>query len=397
MKRILKNLGPATLVAAAFVGPGTITVCTRAGAAYGYTLLWAMLLSMVATVILQEMAARLGLITGKGLSEIIRKRMNHRVIRISMTLLIISAVFVGNAAYEAGNISGGVIGLQLLSDVAWYQPLILGAGAFVLLWLGNYKILECILIGMVLLMGISFVAVAVAIQPDFSAIVEGLVNPSLEEDQLLIILALVGTTVVPYNLFLHASLVTEKWSKSADLRYARWDTLISVVLGGFVSMAIIVAATGLQGTGIESPADLAASLEPVYGNWSTTIFAVGMLAAGITSAITAPLAAAYVVQGCLGWSSNLKSWKLRAVWMTVLGIGILFSSLGLKPLQVITFAQVANGLLLPVMAIVLLWLVNTSILGKYKNNWFLNLLAVAVVLISIILGGKTLTSVADLL
>jgi Mn2+/Fe2+ NRAMP family transporter len=162
-------------------------------------------------------------------------------------------------------------------------------------------------------------------------------------------------------------------------------------------MAIIIAATGLQGQGIDSPADLARSLEPIYGSFSTYIFAVGIIAAGITSAITAPLAAAYVVQGCLGWDANLKDWKFRAVWLIVLGVGVLFASIGFKPLQVITFAQVANGLLLPIMAVILLWLVNTPILGKYKNNWFLNLMAIAVTLVAVFLGAKTLASVAGIL
>lgn len=397
MKRIFKNIGPATLVAAAFVGPGTITICTKAGASYGYTLLWAMLLSMIATVVLQEMAARLGLITGNGLSKIVRDKISNKAVRIGMIILMISAIFVGNAAYEAGNISGGVIGIQVLTGAAWYHPLIIGISAFILLFIGNYKVLERVLIGMVLLMGVSFVAVAIAIKPDFSEILSGLVTPSFEEDQLLLILGLIGTTVVPYNLFLHASLVKEKWQQETDLKYVRWDTLISVVLGGIVSMAIIIAATGLQGKGISSPADLALSLEPIYGSFSTTVFAIGIIAAGITSAITAPLAAAYVVQGCLGWKTDLKSWKFRAVWIVVLSIGVLFSSIGFKPLQVITFAQVANGLLLPIMAIILLWLVNTSILGRFKNNVVLNIIAVTVVLIALFLGIKTLASVTGLL
>jgi Mn2+/Fe2+ NRAMP family transporter len=397
LNKIFKNIGPATLVAAAFVGPGTITICTKAGASYGYTLLWAMLLSMIATVVLQEMAARLGLITGNGLSKIVRDKLSNKPVRIGIIILMISAIFVGNAAYEAGNISGGVIGIQVLTGAAWYHPLIIGVCAFGLLFIGNYKVLERVLIGMVLLMGISFVAVAVAIKPGFGEILSGLFTPSFEEDQLLLILGLIGTTVVPYNLFLHASLVKEKWQNETDLKYVRWDTLISVILGGIVSMAIIIAATGLQGKGISSPADLALSLEPIYGTFSTTVFATGIIAAGITSAITAPLAAAYVVQGCLGWKPDLKSWKFRAVWMVVLSTGVLFSSIGFKPLQVITFAQVANGLLLPIMAIILLWLVNTSILGKFKNNIYLNISAATVVLIALFLGIKTLASFTGLL
>jgi Mn2+/Fe2+ NRAMP family transporter len=397
LKRIIKNIGPATLVAAAFVGPGTITICTRAGADFGYTLLWAMLLSMLATIVLQEMAARLGLITNNGLATIVRDNITNKPARLLMIVLMISAIFIGNAAYEAGNISGGVIGIQILTGAAWYHPLLIGTCAFILLWIGSYKLLERVLIAMVLLMGISFVAVAIAIRPDATAILQGLTSPRLQDDQLLLILGLIGTTVVPYNLFLHASLVKEKWNRKTDLKYARWDTVISVVLGGFVSMAIIIAATGIQDAGVTTPADLARSLQPIYGRASTYIFSIGMIAAGITSAITAPLAAAYVMQGCMNWSADMKTWKFRMVWIIILLVGVLFSSIGFRPLQVITFAQVANGLLLPIMAIVLLWLVNTSILGTYKNNIWLNLAAVLVVIISLFLGARTLANITGLL
>ncbi len=397
MIKWFKNIGPATLVAAAFVGPGTITICTRTGADYGYTLLWAMLLSMVATIVLQEMAARIGLITGKSLSKVVRDQIKFKILRWVMIFLMIAAIFIGNAAYEAGNISGGVIGLSVLAGSAWYHPLLIGSCAFGLLIWGNYKILERVLIAMVLLMGLSFIAVAVAIDPDWDAVLQGFLTPSIDKGQWLIILGLIGTTVVPYNLFLHASLVKEKWSKSDDLKHVRVDTFISVLTGGLISMAIIIAATGLQGTGVNNAQDLALSLQPIYGSFSTLIFSIGIIAAGITSAITAPLAAAYVVQGCMGWNKDLKDWRFRAVWVLVLSIGVIFSSLGLKPIEVITFAQIANGLLLPIIALILLWLVNTSLLGRYKNSVFLNIAALIVVVTTLFLGAKTLATVAGVL
>ncbi|MEP2970554.1 Nramp family divalent metal transporter, partial [Nonlabens ulvanivorans] len=113
-QKIFKNIGPGTLVAAAFIGPGTVTVCTLAGANYGYSLLWAMLLSVFATIVLQEMAARLGLITGKGLPEILHSTISNKIIRMAIIILVLAAIAVGNAAYEAGNISGGVLGLNII-------------------------------------------------------------------------------------------------------------------------------------------------------------------------------------------------------------------------------------------------------------------------------------------
>lgn len=396
-RNLFKNIGPATLIAAAFVGPGTVTVCTLAGANYGYSLLWALLLSVFATIILQEMAARLGLITGKGLPEILRSAISNKIIRVTLIVLVLAAIAVGNTAYEAGNLSGGVLGLQTIFGAHWYFSLLLGAIAFGLLFYGNYKVLEKVLITMVVIMGASFIATAIAIGPDFKEVLQGLFKPQINSDNILTIVGLIGTTVVPYNLFLHASLVSEKWNLPSDLSAVRKDTVISVILGGLVSMAIIIAATALQGTEVAGGAALASALEPVYGSWATYVFSLGILAAGITSAITAPLAAAYVVKGCLGWKGNMKSWSFRSVWIFILVTGVLFSSIGLKPLDIITFAQIANGLLLPIIAILLLWLVNQKLLGSFQNKLWQNIMAVIVILIAVILGTKTLLKVFELI
>ena len=122
-------------------------------------------------------------------------------------------------------------------------------------------------------------------------------------------------------MFLHASLVKEKWKNHDDLPKARKDTVVSIILGGIVSMAIIISATAIQSTEVTNAADLAKSLAPLFGNFSTYFIALGLFAAGITSAITAPLAAAYVAKGCLGWQGDLKSKKFRAVWTIILFSG----------------------------------------------------------------------------
>jgi NRAMP (natural resistance-associated macrophage protein)-like metal ion transporter len=266
-----------------------------------------------------------------------------------------------------------------------------------LLFYGNYKVLEKVLISLVVIMGVSFIATAVAIGPDITEIFKGLLTPEINSNNILTIVGLIGTTVVPYNLFLHASLVSEKWNNRTDLSAVRKDTIISVVLGGLVSMSILISATALQGQQVSNGAALATALEPIYGSWATYVFSIGILAAGITSAITAPLAAAYVVKGCLGWKGNMKSWSFRAVWMFILIIGVVFSSIGLKPLDIITFAQIANGLLLPIIAILLLWLVNQKLLGSFSNNLWQNIMAFIVILIAIGLGTKTLFKVFGVL
>ncbi|MEY8021720.1 Nramp family divalent metal transporter [Muriicola sp. SD30] len=393
---MFKKIGPGFLIAAAFVGPGTITACTLAGVGFGFALLWAMVLSIATTVVFQEMAARVGILTKKGLAASIREELKRPWIRVSVLGIILSAIVVGNAAYEAGNIGGAVLGLEALlgsEPSPWYSWLI-GGCAFVLLYAGSYKMLEKIFVGLVMMMSISFILAAILTRPDISAILSGLFVPSLPEGSLLTVVALIGTTVVPYNLFLHASLVSEKWNSIDDIKAIRWDTILSIGLGGLISIAIVIAAAASQLTEVSSGLDLAKGLEPLYGTSSKYFLGVGLFAAGITSAITAPLAAAYVTASCFNWNSSFNSWRFRAVWASVLLAGVSFQSFNLKPIEIIKFAQVANGLLLPVICIFLLWIVNKrSLMGNYKNRIWQNILGLIFLLLIISLGVKSIWSV----
>lgn len=407
MKRFLKNIGPGPLVAAAFIGPGTVTVCTLAGVNFGYTLLWAMVLSIIATIVLQEMAARLGVVSQKGLSEIIRSEIKNPTLRLFAIILILSAIVVGNAAYEAGNISGGALGMQTLfgdpviavGDLSLnVLSLVIGALAFVLLYIGNYKILEKALVFLVVLMSLAFLTTAIITKPNVVDIVKSIIVPKFPEGSILTVIGLIGTTVVPYNLFLHASLAKTKWHNKSDLGFARKDTILAVVLGGVVSMCIMISASAIPFQDISNVSDLAKGLEPLFGVYAKYFLAVGLFAAGITSAITAPLAAAFVASGCLGWNTNLKSTKFRAVWMFILGLGVVFSSIGFKSIEIIKFAQVANGLLLPIIAGFLLWVMNkASVLGSYKNSKLQNILGVLIMIVAVFLGVKGILSVFNLI
>jgi len=382
MKNFFRNLGPGILVSAAFIGPGTVTVCSLAGVEFGYSLLWALLVSIIACIVLQEMSARLGLVTGKGLSDSIRQSITSPVFRIVALILIFSAIVIGNAAYEAGNISGAVMGVQSImpieeisisGNVINLWSFIIGGSAFLLLYLGSYKKLEKVFIGLVVLMSLAFIITAFLTQPSWSEIFQGFVPASIS-DEILTIIALVGTTVVPYNLFLHASLVGEKWTGVKHLKTVQRELVFSIILGGLVSMAILICAASSGLSSIDDVAGLAVGLEPLFGNMATTFLAIGLLAAGITSSITAPLAAAYVVKGCLGWKAGMADWRFKAVWMSIIILGVFFSSLGIKPVEIIQFAQIANGIVLPVIAIFLLWIVNQeSILGKFRNSAFQNI------------------------
>lgn len=393
---MFKKIGPGILVAAAFIGPGTITVCTLAGVNFGYALLWAMLLSAIATIVLQEMAARLGIVAQKGLTALLKSEISIRWIRILVLSLILAAIVIGNATYEAGNISGATLGLEALFGSAGnlFYPWIIGFIAFLLLFIGSYKLLEKAFIGLVGLMSLSFIITVIITKPEITEIFKGLFLPTIPEKSIFTIMALIGTTVVPYNLFLHASLVKEKWKSTSDLPTAKMDTLLSVMLGGFVSMGVIIAATSIPATDVTNALEMAKSLEPLYGNAAKYLMGIGLFAAGITSAITAPLAAAYVVNNCFGWNAHLKDKRFRAVWFIILLVGVGSLSLDFRPIEIIQFAQVANGLLLPIIAVLLLWIVNRAgVMGIHKNTLWNNVLALFIIILVIILGIKSIFGV----
>lgn len=405
-----KYFGPSTLVAAAFIGPGTVTVCTLAGVRSGYTLLWALLFSVIATIVLQEMTGRLGIITRKGFGEAIRGQLVNPVVRGIGMILVLSAIVIGNIAYEGGNISGAVLGWEeffIPLDVYIFglqfrlTPMLIGLIAFWLLFSGSFKRILNVMTALVGIMSIVFVTTAIVIKPDFVAILKGLFIPMATPDELLTVIALIGTTVVPYNLFLHASTVQEKYSNYTQLSEFRVENAVGIILGGLISMCIVItSAAAADGSlaNVNSAADMAEQLEPLLGSWAKYFMGIGLFAAGITSAVTAPLAAAYASKGMLGWSDDLKDPKFRLVWMVVLIVGVLFSSFSISPVQLIEFAQIANGITLPLIAVFLLYIMNkTLLLGPNTNSTRQNMLGVIVIMVALLVGFRSINSVFNFL
>ncbi|MDP4755367.1 MAG: Nramp family divalent metal transporter [Flavobacteriaceae bacterium] len=404
--RPFKHMGPGIMVTAAFIGPGTVTLCSLAGVHFGYSLLWAVLLSTLATVVLQDMAARIGLISQSGLAQLLRSRLKGSLWKTPILTLIILAIVLGNTAYQAGNIGGGVLGLEALVGALNYSiigqkinifPLVLGGIAFVLLSQKNDKLLSQILTVMVLFMSCSFVITAWLIKPQLRELLSGLFVPSFPKDSLWTIIGLVGTTIVPYNIFLHASLIHKKWRGVESLSKVQRDTYWSIGLGGLVSLSIVVCAAGSGIEKINTAVDLAQALSPLYGSMAKLLLGVGLFSAGMTSAITAPLAAAYVACECLGWSTEVHSQKFQLVWRLVLLVGVVLAAVGIKPIALIHMAQVANGMLLFVMAGLVLWMINQqSVMNQHVNTKWQNILGAVVLILSIIVGVKGIDGVLQI-
>ncbi len=383
------RFGPGFLVTAAFIGPGTVTTCSIAGADFGYSLIYILVFATATTIILQEMAGRLSLGSGLDLGQSLREYPSSKFAKIIFISLTISAISFGCAAYEAGNLIGGSLGLEMITSLPhkiWV--LLISAASIGLLGLKKYRIIEKALISLVFLMSASFITALIIIKPNLTLILKGLV-PSLPKNSLFIVLALIGTTVVPYNLFLHSSAVKKKWRSRTHLKDFRKDLILSICLGGFISACIIITSSVAffqKGIHIDSGAQMAQQLKPLFGPLTNFLFGLGFFAAGMSSAITAPYAAAFASSGVLGWKEeNTKSFRL--VWMGVILAGIIVSMFDFNPISVIVFAQVANGIILPVASLFLLIVLNDKKrMKEMANDSKKNLLGIAVISIVSLIG-----------
>ncbi|WP_046003355.1 Nramp family divalent metal transporter [Pseudoalteromonas rubra] len=394
MLKKFKNLGPGVIVTAAFIGPGTITACTLAGAQFGYALLWALVFATLATIILQEMSARVGIVTQQGLGAVIHQSLQDSVWKWPLFALIIVAICIGNAAYEAGNLVGAALGIEAITTPGkWVfrgSIIALTALGAVILILGTYKQIERILIALVSVMALAFVVTFFLVDPDLTALLKGMVTPQLPEGSLLTVIALIGTTVVPYNLFLHASAAKAHWSEPDDIPQARADTAISIGLGGLI--AILVTSTAAAsiftlGLSVNNAVDMAKVFEPLFGSLSKYLLGIGLFAAGLSSVITAPLATSYVVTELLQLDTEVDARPFRFISVTIIVIGAVLSMANIKPIEIILLAQFANGLLLPIIAGFLLYVMNNKrMLGKYSNTVVSNILGFSVLILTAMLG-----------
>ena len=399
----MKRLGTILLwsaIAAAFIGPGTVTAAASAGAGQGTTVLWAIVFSGVATFTLQEFAGRLAVATGQDLAAVLRRRYQTGVGRLAVLALVAGAILLGCAAYEAGNILGGVAGAMLaIALPKWVVTLGLALVAALLLLAGSPRQVAQAMALFVAVMGAGFLLVAIGLTPPLASLAQGLVPDAgvlSSGPGLLAVLALVGTTVVPYNLFLGSAL-----ARGQDLGDMRVGLAVAVGLGALITAAVLVVGTALAAEfSFEALGD---ALAERLGDWARGALGLGLLAAGLSSAITAPLAAALTARGLFGGAGDPR-WapsgsRFRMVWAGVLLIGTAFGLADIKPAPAIIAAQAFNGALLPLVALFLLAAMNDrALLGERANGGLGNGFGVAIVAIATMLGliGVTRAGAASL-
>ena len=365
-----------------------------AGIDFGIELLWALTLSIFITYYFQEIAARMGWVLKADLDQIIKVYITHGFWRSLILGLILVTIFFGNSVYQGGNLSGTLLGLQSLAATDQYKFLMLlliGFLVIIFLWNERFEAIKRFLVLMVFLMGISFTITAITLGSDLFNILKASLLPSLSTENTFMVIALVGTTVVPYNLFLHTSLVNRSHGQISGLKALRIDAAVSIAVGGLISMAILITAASTEADSIRSVIDLIALLEPSFGQASRFIIGFGLFAAGLTSSITAPLAAGLVAQSVLKSTRFDHKYSSRIASVAVFLIGFIIALVGSAPVEIIKFAQIANGLLLPIITCTLLILSSkSSVMGEYANSPFQRAIGSLLVLFTMLLGGMAL-------
>lgn len=344
-----------SVISAAFIGPGTITTAVSAGVTFQLDLLWAVVFATIACIVLQEVSARIIISSELTFGECIQQRFGAGWVK----WLVAVPVLLGCAAYEAGNILGAVSGMSLLFDgnAKWLTGAIT-AGAAIILWQDGNKLISNVMTFLVLLMAIAFAVLAVQAKFTMGELVKASLIPTLPIGSEWIALGLVGTTIVPYNIFMGSAI-----SKGNTIPLMRIGLSISVVIGGIVTACILLAGT-VAGLFTSFPA-LAEVLGNNIGPWAALALGIGLFAAGFSSAITSPYAASLIASTVL--RSQNKN-HARLVWMLVLLTGFAFGISGVKPIPVILTVQALNGFVLPLLTYFLLMMVNDARLVKREHR-----------------------------
>ncbi|MCK6556690.1 Nramp family divalent metal transporter [Candidatus Binatia bacterium] len=378
---ILSVVGPGIIVSNVDNDAGGITTYSLAGAHFGYSLLWVLLPLTVALVVVQEICARMGVVTGKGLADLIRERFGVRA-----TFYVMAALLLTNLANTVAEFAGVAAALEIFG-VSRYVS-VPAAAAFVW-WLvayGTSRRVENVFL-VACLFYVSYIFSGFLAQPPWGTVLTRLVVPEIhwETGYLVMLVGLVGTTIAPWMQFYLQSAVVEKGVRVADYRYTRYDVVVGSVIAVVVAMFIMLACAATlyeAGIGIDTAQDAALALEPLAGAYCAALFAFGLFNASLFAASVLPLSTAYYVCEGFGWETGIDR-KLReapqffGLYTALIGLGAAFILVpGFPLLEVMFVSQVINGVLLPVILVFMLSLVNDrTLMGQYVNTRAYNVVA----------------------
>ncbi len=378
---LLAVVGPGIITANVDNDAGGITTYSVSGANYGYSLLWMMPLVAVALIIVQEMSARLGVVTGKGLADLIRERMGVRITTLILALL----VFV-NLANTVSEFAGVAASMEIFGVSKYISVPLAAVAVWFLIVKGNYKVVERVFL-VASAIYLAYVASGLIAAPDWQVVGKSLVTPTFHLDVgfVTIFVTIIGTTIAPWMQFYQQSSIVDKGLQIKDYAYERVDVIIGSLFAVFVATFITIACSDTifaSGLHIQTAKDAALALGPLAGKYASILFALGLLNASLFSAAILPLSTAYTVCEAFGWENSV-SRNLRdapiffGIYTALIILGAAIILLPIKSLiEAMLISQTFNGVLLPVILITMLFLINDKrLMGKYSNGRFFNILA----------------------
>lgn len=388
---LISVIGPGIITANVDNDAGGITTYSVAGARYGYSLLWLMPLLAVALVIIQEMSARLGVVTGKGLADLIRETLGVR-----WTVIILGILLFANLANTVSEFAGVAASMEIFGVDKYISVPLVALGVWLLIVKGSYKPVERIFL-VASAIYLSYVFSGVLANPPWQAVLTEAVTPAFRFDAgyVTLFITIIGTTIAPWMQFYQQASIVDKGLRISEFRYEQLDVLFGGVFAIFVAVFIMIAGAATlyaNGLSIETAKDAALALGPLAGQHAATLFALGLLNASVFSAAILPLSTAYAVCEAFGWESAVsRDWKDAPVFFgiytafIVLGAGIILLPIP-SLVEAMLASQTLNGVLLPIILIVMLRLINDKrLMGRYVNGRVFNLLAWATVGIVILL------------
>jgi Mn2+/Fe2+ NRAMP family transporter len=388
---LLAVVGPGIITANVDNDAGGITTYSVAGASYGYSLLWMLSLVALALIIVQEMSARLGVVTGKGLADLIRESLGLRA-----TAIIIGLMVVANLANTISEFAGVAASMNIFGISKYIAVPIAAVVVWLLIVKGSYKAVERIFL-VASALYLTYVVSGILARPPWPEVARATITPSFhfEASYVAIFVTVIGTTIAPWMQFYQQAAIVDKGLKVADYGYERLDVIVGSLFAVLVAAFITIACAATlfaSGVRVETAQDAALALRPLAGPYASALFALGLLNASLFSAAILPLSTAYVVCEAFGWEAGLdRDWKEAPVFLSlytafiVLGAAVILLPIG-SLVQVMLASQTLNGILLPVILIVMLRLVNDRrLMGRFVNGRLSNVLAYTIVVVLVAL------------
>jgi Mn2+/Fe2+ NRAMP family transporter len=392
-------LGPGLITASADNDAPGIATYSMAGSIYGYRFLWIILWITVGEIVVQEMAARMGVATGKGLTDLVREEYG-----VKPTLWVMLGLMLANFGTTTAQFAGIAVGAELLGVSRYIAVPVAAIGIWLLVLRGSYRHIEKVLL-VLCLYAFSYVASGILVKPDWAAVAGNALVPQIiwERGYLLAVLATVGTTITPWGAAYMQATVADKGIKKEEYRYTRVDVAFGALMGNLVSAFIIIATAATlhaAGIAVDSAEEAARALAPLAGQWAELLFAVGLLGASVLAASVLPLSTTYAVCEAFGWERGVNHSRREApvfynlyTAQIVLGVAIvLIPGIPLFPLM--WLSQVANAVLLPVVLFIMLKLANNvRLMGDWRNHRAVNVittglgLLVSVAAVAMFLGS----------